>query len=190
MSTETKIKGAFALLLIVVGFVIGRCTTETGIKLKYVEGATIRDTVYSPTIRYSTIPEYVFLPMKSDTIMLKGDSIVVVQNVDTLQIIAEYVKENYYKEVLFDTDTTGSLSVDALVQFNRLQCLSYKYKPISKEKTVLKSRTFTPFVCTSLNTFGYAGAGMGLYYSNVGASIKYVTDFEGKGIEMGVQVKF
>ena len=91
---------------------------------------------------------------------------------------------------MFDNETEGKLIVGAEVQYNNLQNLSYKFTPMYKQTTITKQRVFTPFAGVSYNTLGFVGVGGGLYYHNVGLGLKYVTDFNQKGYEFGLNYKF
>ena len=90
-----------------------------------------------------------------------------------------------------NNQTEGLFELDATIQFNKLNQLSYKYTPIQKTTTIQKKRLFTPFVSGSLNSLGMAGAGGGIYYHNLGFELKYVVDiYLNKGFEIGLHYKF
>jgi len=72
-----------------------------------------------------------------------------------------------------------------------------KDKTISEQQEIYNSlldktkvRLFTPFIDVSYNSFGYIGAGVGVYYKNIGAGARYITDFNKKGLEITGHIKF
>ena len=180
------------LLVLSVGFIAGRCTDKTIVKTEYVKGETVRDTIFAEKlVPYEvTTPANPVLPMVPDTIRIPGKPEIIRMKVDTVQIIADYIKENSYSNILFDDQKKGKLTVASVVQYNKLKKLGYEFTPMYKETTVEKRRVFTPFVNASYNTFGYFGGGGGLYYHDVGVNVKYLTDFKTKGYEFGLNVKF
>jgi len=184
-------KWAFiGILLIALGFMAGRCTTKPIGKIEYIKGETIHDTIPKPVPYLVEVPADPILPMKPDTIKIPGKTEYITQVVDTAQIIAEFIQKNSYRETLFDNDTLGTMVVDAQVQYNQLQKLGYSFTPIQKQITTEKRKVFTPFLSVSTNTFGYVGIGGGLYYNNLGFEAKYLTDFQEKGVELGLHIKF
>lgn len=179
-------------LVLTTGFFVGRCTSDTKMGIEYIKGDTIHDSIpYEKLVPYKVeIPAKPVLPMKPDTIRIPGKPEYHVMVVDTAAIIADYIKKNSYTNILFDTKAEGKLTVATTVQYNKLVDLGYSFTPVYKEVTLQKQRVFTPFVTTSYNTLGYFGGGGGLYYHNLGASIKYITDFNTKGYEFGMHLKF
>ena len=184
-------KWAFmGILLIALGFIAGRCTTKPIGKIEYVKGETVHDTIPKPVPYLVEVPADPVLPTKPDTIKVPGKPGHITQVVDTTQIIAEFVKRNSYRETLFDSDTLGTMIVDAQVQYNQLQKLGYTFTPVQKQITTERKKVFTPFLSVSANTLGYMGTGGGLYYNNIGFEAKYLTDFQTKGFELGLHIKF
>lgn len=185
-------KTAIVLLItLIIGFFIGRSTSSTE-KIEYVKGDVIIDTIYKEQLKpYSSIiPNLPNLPLKKDTIWLQGKPQSIL-SVDTAQIIKNYITENKYHQILFNNQTEGLFELDATVQYNELNQLSYKYTPMQKVTTIQKKRLLTPFVSGSLNSLGMAGAGGGIYYNNLGLELKYVVDIDlNKGFEIGLHYKF
>lgn len=190
MNKNNAIWAILALLLLGVGFIFGRWTQKPDVEIKYVKGETIRDSIPYPVPVEVEVPAKPILPTKPDTLRLPGEKIYVSQVVDTAQIIAEFIKRNSYRETLFDSDTLGTMIVDAQVQYNQLQKLGYTFTPVQKQITTEKRKVLTPFLSTSVNSFGYVGAGAGVYYNNLGFEAKYLTDFQKKGVELGLHIKF
>lgn len=192
MDKNKVIWGVFALLLIVDSFLLGRCSqNQQGPTIKYIKGETIRDSIPYPVPVTVEIPSKPILPMKPDTLRIPGEKIYVAQVVDTAQIIAEYIQKRTYKETLLDRDTIGTLVVDAVVQYNVLQHLGYEFTPVHKQMILPKKLPlFTPYLHVSMSTLGDYGIGGGVYFKNTGFGIKYVTNFDRRGWEFGLQRKF
>lgn len=178
------------ILLIALGFMAGRWTMKPIERVEYIKGETIHDTIPKPIPYLVEVPADPVLPMKPDTIKVPGEPEYITQVVDTTQIIAEFLKRNSYRETLFDSDTLGTMVVEAQVQYNQLQKLGYTFTPIQKQITTEKRKILTPFLSVSANTFGYVGIGGGLYYNNLGFEAKYLTNFQAKGFELGLHIKF
>ena len=178
------------IILIALGFMSGRWTTKPIEKIEYIKGETIHDTILKPVPYLVEVPADPVLPMKPDTIRVQGGAEYITQVVDTAQIIAEFIKKNSYRETLFDSDTLGTMIVDAQVQYNQLQGVGYTFTPVQKQITTERRKVLTPFLSTSVNSFGYVGAGAGVYYNNLGLEAKYLTDFQSEGFEFGLHIKF
>lgn len=166
------------ILILIIVFFAGRWTVVEKVKTEYVKGDTIRDTLLVDNPYNVYIPATPLLPLKPDTI-----------SVDTAQIIANYIKRNSYRKVMFD-DLNGKLVVDAVVQYNQLGRLAYEFTPIQKQTTITKRNVLTTFLASSWNSFGTIGIGGGLYYHDVGFGAKYITDFTRNGFEIGLNIKF
>lgn len=182
--------GLIAILLIGLGFMAGRWTMQPIEKIEYIKGDTIHDTIKTPVPHLIKMPLSPDLPKVPYLVFIPGVGGTLIQQVDTAQIIQDYIKRNYYREVLFDNDTIGSLIVEPIVQYNKLQSLAYSFTPVTKTITRERRKVLTPFISTSVNTFGYFGFGGGTYYNNMGFELKYLTDFQIKGAELGVHFKF
>jgi hypothetical protein len=176
-------KIAVAILLLAVGFFVGRQTSEVKTTTKLVPGKTVTDTLYSQQLSpyHSEIPDNPALPAKPDTVYLPGDSVpyAVILKTDTAKIIQNYITKNSYRKQLFDDDN-GKLIVSADVQYNLLQKLSYNFTPMQKVTTIEKKRVFTPFIVGSYSTNKWIGAGIGAYYYDIGVSAQYQTNFTSK----------
>jgi hypothetical protein len=191
MSHEINRKVLFiGLILIGLGFIIGRWPINETQSIKYIAGKVVHDTIQNPIPYLVEAPENPLLPTKPDTIKIPGQQETIIQIVDTAQIIAEYIKKNKYKEILFDSDTLGKLTISAEVQYNKMQSLDYSFTPVYKQITIVQKKVFTPFLTSSVNTFKIFEIGGGLYYNNLGFEVKYITDFKDKGLEIGALIKF
>jgi hypothetical protein len=172
------------VVVLVAGFFIGRSTTTSSITTKYVKGETVANSVNVPVPYNVFIPAVPLLPTKPDTI-----NNYIVLKVDTAKIIANYILRKRYTTPLFD-DSNGKLTVMSVVQYNSLDSLGYSFTPIIKETTITRTKTFTPFVNASYNSFGYYGAGGGIYINNIGVGVKYITNFSQQGYEVNAGIKF
>jgi len=178
------------VLISIIGFFAGRWTLKPDIQIEYIQGETIHDTIPKPVPYPVEVPAKPILPLKPDTIRIPGGTEYIVMKVDTAKIIANYIQKNIYKETLFDNDTIGKFSFEAVVQYNEMQKFGYDFTPIQKQTTIIKKRVLTPFLSTSYNSFGYFGAGGGIYYHDLGVGLKYMTDFQKTGYEIGFSYKF
>lgn len=163
-------KIVLALLLVAIGFFIGRKTSITE-SIKYVKGETVIDSVDVPYPIFVEVPKYPELPMLSDTVYL--DSIqVIYEKVDTAKIISDYTLRRTYSFNLFD-DKTGKLDVMPVVQYNQLRDLTYSWTPITKVVSKAIRRKYTPFVSGGYSTNGYVVYGGGLYINDLGLEYNY-----------------
>ena len=182
---------AFVLVGLAVGFFAGRATIQDKTVVKYENGKTVADTIYSEKLApYATNkPGTPVLPMKRDTLWLDSVSHDVFV-VDTAKIIATYTEKRSYKNTLFDNDTNGKLTVSSDVQYNALVKLGYEFTPIQKTTTITRTKIIVPWIEIGYNSFGYVSAGGGVYYHDLGVGVRYETDFTKKGFSLGLHYKF
>lgn len=190
MRTRLIIRIVIVSAIFLLGMLAGRWTKKPIENIEYIPGTTITDTIKLPIPYYVEVPAKPVLPTKPDTIRIPGKEIVIIEKVDTAQIIADYIKRNFYKDTLFKNDTTGEMIVSAIVQYNRLQSLGYTFTPVIKEVTVERKKAITPFASGSVNSLGFVEYGGGLYINSVGFELKRVTDFGQSGFEFGMHLKF
>jgi hypothetical protein len=178
------------LIILLIGFVWGRSTIKDNIIVEYVKGETIRDSIFYPVPVGSEVPLSPELPLIRDTIQIPGETIVITQKVDTSRIIAEFITKNKYRETLFDSDTVGTLIVEADMQYNKLQKLGYDFTPVQKNVSFQKEKLITPFVFTSINSLGGFEIGGGFFYRDLGFDVRYLTTGGQTGIGIGFHIKF
>lgn len=171
------------IISFIVGFFIGRKTISEEITV-LVPQKPISGHIQPVPVNESK-PTNPVLPMK-DTIYKEK---IVIQVVDTAKIIEDYQMLRKYSEMLFDNEF-GSFRLNSEVQYNKLQVIDYKFIPIQKVTTISKKKVFTPYIRGSYSTFGYFGAGGGVYYYDLGVDVQYQTDLAKKGIEIGINYKF
>ena len=175
-------------IALVIGFFIGRSNTPTKEVIKYVKGETVYDSIQIPYPVSVIVPTKPVLPVKPDTIIIDSVEYKFLK-VDTSAIIVEYISRKIYRPILFD-NKDGKIVLNLAVQYNKLDGIGYEFTPIHKETTKIIERTFTPFINVSYNSFGYIGAGGGVYYKNIGVGARYITDFNKKGLEITGYIKF
>ena len=187
------------LFLLGLGFYIGRQREpETIIKteIKYVELPPVHDTIDKP------VPYKVVEPADTADIILAciksgkfeelfpkqpGDTVYVTQQ-DSAAVIKDWATERLYSEILFDVDTLGKCVVDASIQFNRMQNMSYTFTPIQKqtETTVKTTRSFLPYLGGGLNTAGTFMAQGGMFFKqDAGFGVQYNYDPKTKTNSVG-----
>ncbi|MDR1454663.1 MAG: hypothetical protein LBJ01_03335, partial [Tannerella sp.] len=76
------------------------------------------------------------------------------------------------------------------VQYNRLQDLNVQFVPYEKVVTRYVEKKWRPFAGVTYCSFGYAGAGAGVFYRSAGIQVQYVTDFKRNGFSVGVMKSF
>lgn len=174
---------AVCIACLIIGFLVGRKTIDTkeSVTLEHKESVSSIVRIPEPKETKPASPVYKY---KTDTI-----NNIIVQKVDTAQIIEDWIKNRNYNITLFDNDN-GKLNIDASVQYNKLFDLQYTFTPIQKVITKQKTPVFTPFVGVSYNSLGYVSAGGGLFYHDLGIELRYITDFDKKGVDFGIKYKF
>jgi hypothetical protein len=170
------------------GFVIGKKAMTKEIKTECVKGELIKGSISSFEPIKEETPKFPVLPTISE-IIYRDTGSVIVQKVDTTAIIAEYEKKRYYSELLFDSNT-GKLEIDLTTQYNKLTGIDYRFTPIHTVRTIEKKRVWIPFVSASYSTLNYFSAGGGMFYHDIGINVRYITDFNRKGIDIGLIYKF
>lgn len=192
-TNDEKMKQLFylsivAIIGIVTGFFLGRdsvrVTTEQTIR--YIKGDTIKECVEVKVpykVEIPTEPIYVYKTI-SDTVTKEVEI-----QIDTIGILTDWIKTRHYKEDLFKNEY-GELSIDATVQYNRLNTIDYSFVPIEKQVVLKQKRIFQPFIEASYSTLDYVSVGGGTFYNDLGISLKYSTDFRKKGLDIGLKYKF
>jgi hypothetical protein len=173
-----------AIIGIIAGFYLGRESNQTLESIKYVKGETIEKTIAVEIPYQVEIPANPIYIYKTDTIHET-----IVATIDTMAILNDWVTKRDYHQNLFD-DSNGKLFIEASIQYNQLQSFKYNFTPY--EKTIVSTRkpTLTPYIEASYNTLNHIGIGGGVFYHNIGLGIKYTTDFDKKGLDIGLKYKF
>lgn len=187
---KLRYKIILVLIACIASFFLGRLTIKDKEIVKYVKGETVVHTVEVPKYIYETIPSKPVFKVKTDTLYV-NEKEVIVQTVDTQAIIRDYIAEREYRFNVFDNEY-GKLDISEAIQYNELKRFDYSFTPIQKVITSEKSRKVIPFASTSYNTFNIVGAGVGVFYRNIGVEYKYLQDFDDykTGHEFGIKIKF
>lgn len=176
------------LLLLGIGFFVGRATieTETTTKTEYITLPPKTDTCY--------YPKPVFVEMPADTANIVAEYIklhpeqfapdtVIVETyiptqVDTAAILSDWAAKRLYAETLFD-DEHGKCTADMTVQYNRLQKFSYNFVPVQQvvTNTEYKVPRFTPFVAAGMTLTGFISGDIGVFFKDgFGLGYNYMYD--------------
>lgn len=175
----------YTLIGFIAGFIMGRQHINNEHSVRYVKGETIEKAVEIP------IPYKVEIPAKPIYLYKKADTVfsTLVAEIDTAAILNDWITKKNYKQNLFDNQY-GKLSIDASVQYNKLEFLKYNFTPIQKETATIKQPVWMPYVGISYSTLNYVGIGGGIFYHDLGIGAKYVTDFNRKGFDFELKYKF
>lgn len=128
-------------------------------KVRYIERpATKIDTELFPKWQYVGIADKLPRLQYTDTVREE-----VRIPADTAGTVADYFKRRTY-DLDFSTDTTGVYKVQAVIVCNRLESASATIVPLQREveNTVVKVRTFRPFVSGGVVIGDKVGASLGL----------------------------
>lgn len=159
----------WTVIVCVCGFFIGRCTQKPKTSIKYIKGVTITDSILVPFVIKETVPGEPQWLTKTDT--LWRDSVVyIAEKIDTIAILADWIKQRDYQNTLFDVDTLGKLVVSSTVQYNRLQKMKYDFTPVHKQITRYQKPTWEPFVMIGFQTGWEPSLQAGLFYKNFGVA--------------------
>ena len=173
------------LACLTIGFFLGRMNVREKEVTKYVQDATIRDTImyFIPdTVRLSGEVHYKY-KYKTDTIY--KDVPVVDRDATIAATVEDWNLIRDYKRTLFNNES-GKLSVDLSVQYNELQRLSYSFTPMHKETIIVKKRVFEPFVSASFHMNNTFSVGGGFFYYNLG----FRAEWAANGLNLGMMYKF
>ncbi len=155
-----------AVLLIALGFYFGRQTNDK-VKIEYIKGETVIDTVVISD------PIYVEVPLKPKYI-IKYDTVVIdniryiSEQIDTTAIIQDYIVTRTYAFNVFNNDTLGKFDVRQKVGYNKLLSFDYTFTPMTRQITHFKEPVFTPFITGGYSTDNSFLLGGGLYYKHIG----------------------
>jgi len=143
-------------------------TTSTEVfPLPKVEGS-----ITVPPPIFTGVAKDVHLPLRTDTLYVDTGR-VVVQVVDTAQIIQNYLEENRYVFNVFDNQSEGRLDVSLSVAQNNLTKFDYAYTGFKTVETRELVKSFKIFASIEYNTLGYGGLGGGFIYDNWALEYKY-----------------
>jgi hypothetical protein len=166
--------GAGLLLILsafAAGFFLGRAKAETKETIKYVKGETTTGSVKTNLLdaKVELIKDIRYLPLPYWRI----DTITMIAEVDTAEIIKDFMSRRDYEFTAFDNET-GKLDVKQSIQFNQLQSFDYSFTPILKETTRIREPLLKPFISLSYNSANTVGIGGGIFIKDIGIEYKYL----------------
>lgn len=183
---------ALATLIIglVAGFFIGRAkvTVKETHTIEYRQGEPVKVNVPYPVFVKET-------KTIIDTQQLPGTVVVVrdtIYQVDTVEIVKDYMLERSYSQTFFDSKEKGKLIVNSTVQYNKQRNIGIDYAPVVQVETITKTMkpVFTPFVSIGYNTLNYVSAGAGLFYHNAGLEYNFNKSNTDQFHDFKLKVKF
>ena len=166
---------ALMAVCLIAGIFIGlnRRSVEYSVITRFVYGETIRDSIEVPVPYLVEIPKFYRLPTITETVFV-NDTLTIVERVDTLQIIRDFVAINHYQFNVFSNDTVGVFDVNLSVQYNLLRSFDYSFTPMIREVTRTVQPTLIPFASVSTNTFQTVGIGGGVLFRNIGIEYQFL----------------
>ena len=210
---ETRYKVIILVATLIAGIVIGRLTTTEKVVVQWRDAPQIGAEIKEPepvvvcvpdSIKYITVyREKQSRPTdSSDRGIPVSDSVsegyvseTWSGQIDTAASLAATVQdwnlERTYVATLFQSDTLGTASYEAKVQYNTLTSLKWDFTPKIKEVTTIKNRTVRPFVGMGYNTFNQASVTGGVFIRNIGFSATYINDFTERknGVGVGIMIE-
>lgn len=149
---------AVAALVFSLGFFTGRKTIEIPkpkIEIRYIKGKTVTEVIKIPPIpmvvKYPADTADIIRTCVADGIYKelwpKEKEYILPTREDTLAILSDWAAKRYYVETLFDSDTLGTCTVNAAVQYNRISSLGYDFTPViaTEKQTIYQVKKFSPF---------------------------------------------
>lgn len=202
-----KVKCIIGLILLLTSYVLGYFThywiksdlksEEVKVETVYIPSSPIKGSLINlDPIRIEMPDPHQIYPKfyyRVDTVTI--DSVVyTTQVVDTASIISDYAKKCHYELSVFDIDTVGKCNITAETQFNRLQLLSYEFKPVKKITRVTTKSTwrYQPYVGIGIGNKDNYSFGVGLYIDNIGIGYQCIGSFaeDHKSHMINVSYKF
>lgn len=188
-----------ALALFWGGFYLGRSRDPEVITkevVKYVELPPIHDSipypkpykVIEPVDSMNIIMEAKMSGLLAELFPNEGKDTVYVTEKDTTAALRDWATERRYKETLFDSDTLGRFSFDAMVKYNRLASFDYTFTPVQKqtETTIKTTRKFLPYLGAGIATDGaLMGQGGMFFHQDAGFAVQYRYDTKLKQNSVG-----
>ena len=181
---------ATLVIWLVAGFFIGRAKVivkETH-TIEYRQGEPVKVNVPYPVFVKET-------KTIIDTQQLPGKVVVVrdtIYQVDTVEIVKDYMLERSYSQTFFDSKEKGRLIVNSTVQYNKQKNIGIDYIPVTQIETVTKTikPIWTPFVSVGYNSLNYVSAGAGVFYHNIGLEYNYNRSVADQFHDFKLKVKF
>jgi len=178
------------LLGFIIGFIVSRVTIQDSEpKIEYIKGDTIYKEVPVPQPSSEETPsepniKYIY----KESIHYTDTGSVKYREVDTLAILADWIKKRNYDISLFDNDTIGKLDLKASVQYNKISYLDYTYTPIYKVITKTKEKNFEIFGGFGTNTNSTVNGQIGFYRKHLGIGYVYSRDLHSSNDAHGISI--
>ena len=180
-----------SLIILAIGFLLGRSMSTVVTKIEYVKEPPISGLITGLVPVSEEKPEKPNLPVRRDTVYI-NNVIYVTEKVDSAAIIADYELKRTYSVPVFDNQY-GKLDLTFNTQYNKSDSIKYEFFPIVKVKTVTKERAFAPFASASYLSTGHAGFGGGFFYKKIGVEyqrLQAIRPDEESGNMFNVKYKF
>lgn len=188
--TVAYITAGAMVIGIAVGFFIGRgrITVKETHTIEYRQGEPIKIDVPYPVLVKETHTTI-------DTQQLPGQVITIrdtIYQVDTIEVVKDYMVERSYSQTFFDSKEKGKLTVNSTVQYNKQRNIGIDYIPVTQIETVTKTikPIWTPFVSVGYNSLNYVSAGAGVFYHNIGLEYNYNRSVADQFHDVKLKVKF
>ena len=156
----------YSLIILAIGFLLGRSMSTVTTKIEYVREPPISGLIIGLVPVSEEKPTVSVLPMQRDTAYI-NKIMYITEKVDTAAIIADYELKRTYNVPVFDNQY-GKLNVSFNTQYNKSDSIKYEFLPIMKIQTITKERAFTSFASASYLTTGHVGFGGGFFYKKLG----------------------
>jgi hypothetical protein len=199
-SSSWRVIALCVALGLVAGFLIGRKSFVADERVRTAKAPTVEGVAERLTPVEETWPSEPLSPSPTNNIprivfvrdtALAGDTVRIVERVDTAAIIRDYETRRKYSELLFDRPDLGRLNIEFGVQYNRADSLRFSFTPVRTEITRYAGASIEPFALMEYSTLGRLGVGGGLFYGKWGALAKFETDFTGRrGVGVGLAYRF
>ncbi|MDR1676010.1 MAG: hypothetical protein LBR86_06045 [Tannerella sp.] len=180
------------LLSLCLGGVIGYGLAMRRLTLKeevhYVRGETVTVAVELPAARAELLPDSLRRGLRLADMEIPPGT-VFPDSADLRPTVYDWNLARHYTETLPDSQY-GKWTLDATVQYNRLQDLKATVVPVRKETVRYVTPAWQPYAMMQYSSLGGVGVGGGVFYKKTGYYIMYNTDFRNRGVGAGVIVRF
>ena len=123
-----------------------------------------------------TVPKTPELPVIRDTIYIKGETISIMETVDTAAIIQDYITERNYTLPIYEGNA-GTITGNATVQYNKLTSFDFKLVPVIREIIYKEPVRIRPYIGVGFSSFNQGEIEIGAIKNHWGVGIGYVKDF-------------
>lgn len=196
MTTKSKILIAasstiLCIIFYILGYYEGKDSVEPIIKTEFIQSSPVSGLIKDPEPMIVDIPEIPWLITFKDTIRT-SDTTYIIQPVDSLEILKDYLTKRTYNLNIFNIDTVGTCDITAITYRNRLELLGYNFVPINKVITNTYNKPkYQLFLGGGFGTNNMASGQLGLFFNNNwGLSYQYLYDINNKKSFNGINVLY